>query len=60
VSTVSLLAGAGVSDQRVALTRQVKEASDIVAVIGSYLTLTPAGGVFKAVCPFHNDTRPSL
>jgi DNA primase len=57
---VSLLAGAGVSDQRVALTRQVKEANDIVAVIGSYLTLTPAGGVFKAVCPFHNDTRPSL
>lgn len=48
------------SDDRVALTRQVKEASDIVAVVGSYLTLQPAGGVFKAVCPFHNDTRPSL
>jgi DNA primase len=38
----------------------VKEASDIVAVVGSYLTLTPAGSVYKAVCPFHNDTRPSL
>jgi DNA primase len=59
-SAVSLFAGASVADQRVALTRQVKEASDIVAVVGSYLTLTPAGGVFKAVCPFHNDTRPSL
>ncbi len=57
---VNLLAGAGVSDQRVALTRQVKEASDIVAVVGSYLTLSPAGGIFKAICPFHNDTRPSL
>jgi DNA primase len=49
-----------VSDDRVALTRQVKEASDIVAVVGSYLTLQPAGGIFKAICPFHNDTRPSL
>jgi DNA primase len=49
-----------VSDDRVALTRQVKEASDIVAVVGSYLSLAPAGGIYKAVCPFHNDTRPSL
>jgi DNA primase len=49
-----------VSDQRVALTRQVKEASDIVAVVGTYLSLTPAGSIYKAVCPFHNDTRPSL
>lgn len=48
------------SDDRGALTRQVKEASDIVAVVGSYLTLHPAGGVYKAICPFHNDTRPSL
>ena len=48
------------SEDRGALTRQVKEASDIVAVVGSYLSLHPAGGVFKAVCPFHNDTRPSL
>ena len=46
------------SDDRVTLTRQVKEASDIVAVVGSYLTLHPAGGIYKAVCPFHNDTRP--
>jgi len=49
-----------VSDDRVTLTRQVKEASDIVAVVGSYLSLHPAGGVFKAICPFHNDTRPSM
>jgi DNA primase len=42
------------------LTKQVKDASDIVAVVGSYLTLHPAGRVFKAVCPFHNDSRPSL
>ena len=43
-----------------ALTKQVREASDIVAVVGSYLSLQPAGHVFKGVCPFHNDTRPSL
>ena len=48
------------AEDRVALTRQVKEASDIVAVVGSYLSVLPAAGSFKAVCPFHNDTRPSL
>ena len=52
--------GAGVADERVAITRQVKEASDIVAVVGSYIPVHPAGHIFKAVCPFHNDTRPSL
>jgi DNA primase len=48
------------AEDRVALTRQVKEASDIVAVVGSYLALQSAGKIFKALCPFHNDTRPSL
>lgn len=48
------------TEDRGALTRQVKEASDIVAVLGSYLTVQHAGSVYKAVCPFHNDTRPSL
>ena len=41
-------------------TKQVKAASDIVAVVGSYINVTPAGKTFKAVCPFHQDTRPSL
>jgi DNA primase len=44
----------------VELTKQIKAASDIVAVVGSYLAVKPAGGVFKALCPFHNDSRPSL
>jgi DNA primase len=48
------------AEDRAALTRQVKEASDIVAVVGSYLALHSAGGGFKALCPFHQDTRPSL
>jgi DNA primase len=41
-------------------TKQVKAASDIVAVVGSYIPIHAAGKTFKAVCPFHNDTRPSL
>ncbi len=52
--------GAPLAEDWQALTRQVKEASDIVAVVGSYLALHSAGGGFKALCPFHQDTRPSL
>ncbi len=44
----------------VELTKQIKAASDIVAVVGSYLTVKPAGPTYKALCPFHNDSRPSL
>lgn len=44
----------------VELTKQIKAASDIVAVVSSYLSVKPAGGTFKALCPFHNDSRPSL
>lgn len=44
----------------VELTKQIKAASDIVAVVGSYLAVRPAGAIFKALCPFHNDTNPSL
>ncbi|MEZ6143026.1 MAG: DNA primase [Zavarzinella sp.] len=49
-----------VADNLQDITRQVKEANDIVAVIGSYLALQPAGKNFKGICPFHQDTRPSL
>jgi len=39
----------------------VKEASDIVDVIGSYISLRPAGQqTFKGLCPFHDDHRPSF
>jgi DNA primase len=44
----------------VELTKQIKAANDIVNVVGSYLALKPAGPVFKALCPFHSDSRPSL
>jgi DNA primase len=44
----------------VELTKQIKTNSDIVAVVSSYLATHPAGSTFKALCPFHQDTRPSL
>jgi DNA primase len=44
----------------VELKKQVKQANDIVDVISSYVAVTPAGKIFKCLCPFHNDTRPSL
>jgi DNA primase len=48
------------ADERVALVKQVKEANDIVDVVGSYLPLRPAGMTYKGLCPFHDDSRPSF
>jgi len=45
------------ADDRV---KQVKQANDIVDVVGGYLTLRSAGGTFKGLCPFHDDSRPSF
>ena len=45
------------ADDRV---KQVKEANDIVDVVGGYLALRPAGPTFKGLCPFHDDHRPSF
>jgi DNA primase len=42
------------------LIRQVKDANNIVDVIGSYLPLRPMGATFKGLCPFHDDSRPSF
>jgi DNA primase len=55
-----LSAGAPVPFDPVELTKQIKAACNIVDVVGSYLAVKPAGPVFKALCPFHNDSRPSL
>ena len=38
----------------------LKQRLDIVDVIGSYLELKKNGANYKCVCPFHNDTSPSL
>jgi len=39
---------------------QVRAASDIVEVIGGYLPLKKAGGVFVGLCPFHKEKTPSF
>ncbi len=39
---------------------RVKGALDIVEVIGKFFTLVRAGINYKTVCPFHNDSHPSL
>lgn len=40
--------------------KMIKEANDIVDVVGSYISLRPMGQTFKGVCPFHDDHRPSF
>ncbi len=42
------------------LAQRVKDASDIVEVIGEYLPLQRKGRTFKALCPFHDDHHPSF
>ena len=40
--------------------KQVKEANDIVDVVRDYVALKPVGPIFRGICPFHADDRPSL
>lgn len=46
----------GVSD----ITDRIREASDIVNVVSSYVTLKRAGRNFKGLCPFHTEKTPSF
>src|SRR3989441_11346089 len=39
---------------------QIRAASDIVDVIGSYLPLKRAGANFVTLCPFHKEKSPSF
>lgn len=39
---------------------QIIEEVDIVDVVGTYIPLTPKGKNYWAVCPFHNDSNPSM
>ena len=38
----------------------IRHRSDVVDVIGAYLTLKRAGSSFKALCPFHKEKTPSF
>jgi DNA primase len=39
---------------------EVKQKSDIVSVISSFITLKKAGRNYKALCPFHSEKTPSF
>ncbi len=40
--------------------RRVREAVDLVDVLGDYTTLQRAGGQFRGLCPFHQERTPSF
>ena len=39
---------------------EIKNRLSIVDVVSDFVKLSPAGRNFKGLCPFHNDSRPSL
>lgn len=39
---------------------QIRRSNDIVDVIGSYIALNKTGSSYRGICPFHNDSHPSL
>ncbi len=38
----------------------IKNAVDIVGLVGEYLQLRRAGSRYKGLCPFHDDRNPSM
>lgn len=40
--------------------QRVRDASDIVQVVGEHLSLKPKGREFVGLCPFHDDRNPSM
>jgi len=42
------------------LVKEITKRADIVTVVGSYLNLVKKGRIYYAVCPFHDDSNPSL
>jgi len=39
---------------------QIRQATDIVDLVGSYLPLRRQGRIYVGLCPWHDDSRPSL
>ena len=48
------------ADDWEALKNQIKEANDIVEVVGTYVSLRQQGQTYKGLCPFHDDHHPSF
>ena len=42
------------------LSQKIIDNTDIVEIISEYITLEKKGNDFKGICPFHNDSNPSL
>ena len=42
------------------LINTIKERLDIVDIVSEYVELKQSGSNYWGVCPFHNDTKPSL
>ncbi len=38
----------------------IKETVDIVAIVSKYIKVNKTGSSYKAICPFHADTKPSM
>ena len=39
---------------------EIRQASDVVAVVGQYLPLKKMGSTYKTLCPFHQEKTPSF
>ena len=39
---------------------EIRQSVDIVDVIGTYLPLEKKGRNYVAICPFHDDSHPSM
>ncbi|NBX30452.1 hypothetical protein EBR04_08445, partial [bacterium] len=50
-------AGASLHDD---LRERVRDATDIVDLVGSYIALRRSGKGLAGLCPWHDDSRPSL
>lgn len=40
--------------------KQILDKADIVAIIGEHIKLEKKGNDYKGICPFHDDSNPSL
>jgi len=50
-------AGASLNDD---LRERVRDATDIVDLVGSYISLRRSGKTLAGLCPWHDDSRPSM